>query len=317
MPLVRDFRFSFNVFTVGDRDGFLDTCRNAERWGYDAVFAADHIGAPAPFSALSAAAAATERLRVGTLVLNIAFWNPHLLAREVATLDRLSNGRFELGLGVGHVRQEFDAAGVAWEPYAARVKRLTSVIAELRTIFSGEAYEAMGRMPEPPMPLQRDGRAWPGPPLLVGGFGDPVLQVAAEHADIVSVIGVSRDRSNPAGGFRLEPTARVEERLRLAREAAGDRAESIEWHTMVQHVAVTQNSRAAAEELIARMLPSATVEEVLDSPFILIGTVPEIVARLRENRRRYGFSHLTVHRPYVHELARVIEHLREGKWIND
>jgi alkanesulfonate monooxygenase SsuD/methylene tetrahydromethanopterin reductase-like flavin-dependent oxidoreductase (luciferase family) len=100
---VRDFRFSYNVFGLGTRAEFLDVCRSGERAGYDTVFAADHLGNPAPFPTLVAAAAATERLRVGTLVLNVPFWNPSLLAREIATTHVLTDGRLEVGLGAGHM----------------------------------------------------------------------------------------------------------------------------------------------------------------------------------------------------------------------
>ena len=98
------------------RQAFVDECREAEGFGYDAVFAADHLGIPAPFPLLVAAAEATQRLRVGTLVLNAAFWNPALLAREVATTDILTDGRLELGLGSGHMKWEFDEAGIEWLP---------------------------------------------------------------------------------------------------------------------------------------------------------------------------------------------------------
>ena len=113
---MRDFRFSCNVFGVGSRAEFVRYCQDAERFGYSTLFTADHLGSPAPFSPLVLAAQVTERLRVGTMVLNVPFWNAHLLAREVATADVLTDGRFELGLGAGHMKWEFDAAGITWPP---------------------------------------------------------------------------------------------------------------------------------------------------------------------------------------------------------
>jgi probable F420-dependent oxidoreductase len=306
----RDFRFSFNIFTIGSRESFVRSCRVAERHGYDVAFAADHLGAPAPFTALATAAEATKRLRVGTLVLNVAFWNPHLLAREVATIDRLTEGRFELGLGAGHVRAEFDAAGVPWQSLPDRVRRVEEVIGKVRDVFGGAEYTALGRLPEPPEPLQRSGAALGGPPLLVGGASRQVLALAARQADTVSVIGVSRDHSDPRGGFLLAPPEQTERQVTWARQAAGPRTDRIEWHTMVQYIAVTDNRRAAAEELIRRMMPTATVEQVLNSPFILIGTVTDLVEQLRATRERYGFSHFTVHRPFLGAFAPVVERLR-------
>src|SRR4051812_28836518 len=120
---MRDFRFSTNVFGVPSREAFIDRCQLVERLGYDTVFVPDHLGAPAPFPVLIAAAEATRRLRVGTLVLNVCFWNPALLAREVATTDILTGGRLELGLGSGYVKSEFDDAGIAWESFGARADR--------------------------------------------------------------------------------------------------------------------------------------------------------------------------------------------------
>jgi len=117
---MRDFRFSFNIFGIGTRQAFIDECREAESYGYDTVFAADHVGIPAPFPLLVAAAEATQRLRVGTLVLNVPFWNPALLAREIATADLLTDGRLEVGLGSGHMKWEFDEVGIEWLPAAAR-----------------------------------------------------------------------------------------------------------------------------------------------------------------------------------------------------
>ena len=106
------FKFSSNIFGLKSRDEFAAMCRRAENYGYDTIFAADHLGHAAPFQAVVAAAAATERLRVGTLVVNAPFWNPALLAREIATADILTGGRFEVGLGSGHMKWEFDEAGI-------------------------------------------------------------------------------------------------------------------------------------------------------------------------------------------------------------
>ncbi|MDH6278867.1 alkanesulfonate monooxygenase SsuD/methylene tetrahydromethanopterin reductase-like flavin-dependent oxidoreductase (luciferase family) [Prescottella agglutinans] len=111
------FRFSHNIFGITTPDAFALTCRRAERGGYDAVYAADHLGAASPFPLLVAAATATARLRVGTLVLNVGFWNPALLAREIATTDVLTDGRLEIGLGAGHMKWEF-------APVIARVRAL-------------------------------------------------------------------------------------------------------------------------------------------------------------------------------------------------
>jgi len=129
------FRFSSNIFGLTSRDEFAAMCRRAENHGYDTIFAADHLGDAAPFQAVVAAAAATERLRVGTLVVNVPFWNPALLAREIATADILTGGRLEVGLGSGHMKWEFDEAGICWESYGARADKLSATISELSRLF--------------------------------------------------------------------------------------------------------------------------------------------------------------------------------------
>ncbi|MFC7340283.1 LLM class flavin-dependent oxidoreductase [Saccharopolyspora griseoalba] len=128
---MRDFRFSYNIHGLSDLDSFAATCRRAEELGYDAVYAADHVGIPSPFPILVAAAAATERLRVGTLVLNAPFWSPALLARDIATTDVLTGGRLEIGIGAGHMKWEFEEAGIEWQPFDARVRRMRETIDEL------------------------------------------------------------------------------------------------------------------------------------------------------------------------------------------
>jgi probable F420-dependent oxidoreductase len=320
---MRDFRFSYNIFSVASRDDFVAECRAAEEFGYDALFAADHLGIPAPFPLLVAAAEATQRLRVGTLVLNVAFWNPALLAREVATTDILTEGRLELGLGSGHMKWEFDEAGIGWQGPAARAAALEQMISELQRFFSTEFAELHGGTAGP-KPVQRAGFGGYGPPLLVGGTGDTVLQVAGRHAQIIGVAGVYQIKGQSPGTFRLGSAAEVDERIAFARAQAGARADEIEWHLLVQGVVVTDDRRAAAEKLVAeqrKRLESVgvtderavlTVEDALETPFLLVGSLDEIAAQLRRSRERWGYSYVTVHQPYMQAFGPVISRLRAG-----
>jgi len=192
------------------------------------VFAADHLEIPAPFPLLVAAAQATDRMWVGTLVLNAGFWNAALLAREIATTDILTGGRLEVGLGAGHMKWEFDQARIAWQPFAVRAERLGDLICELRQCFTSR----LPHLPEaatPPRPVQRHGFGGAGPPLIVGGTGDRILKIAAEHADIVGVAGVYQIPGQPPGTFRLATAEEADERMRFALACAGTRAGRIEW----------------------------------------------------------------------------------------
>ncbi|GAA4639959.1 TIGR03621 family F420-dependent LLM class oxidoreductase [Actinoallomurus vinaceus] len=312
------FRFSFNLLGLDSRAALVETCRQGERYGYDTVFAADHLGMPAPFPALVAAAAATERLRVGTLVLNAPFWNPALLAREVATTDVLTDGRLELGLGAGHMKWEFDEAGILWEPFGARADRLEATIDELARLFAADGYEQQAALREamglPALaPVQRHGFGGSGPPLLIGGTGDRILRVAAERADIVGIAGTYQVKGQPPGTFRLATAAETDERVRYARECAGERADEVEWQVLVQIVLETKDRRAAAEELSERFGRALSAGEILETPFVLIGTVDEMAERILRYRERFGFTYYTVHGSYMEAFAPVIERVRAVK----
>lgn len=317
---MRNFRFSFNFRGITTRQAFVDECRQAESYGYDAVFAADHVGMPAPFPLLVAAAEATERMRVGTLVLNVPFWNAALLAREVATTDILTDGRLELGLGAGHMKWEFDEAGIGWEPLPARVSQLAGMIGELRRYFSTDLEQLPASLTAP-KPVQRTGFGGSGPPLLIGGTGDGVLRIAAEHAQIVGPAGAYQVKNQPPGVLRLANVAEAEERIQFARQCAGARAGQIEWHLLVQRVVITHDRRGAAQQLIAEQRQAAeqagatderavlSIDDALQTPYLLIGTADEIAAQLRRSRERWGFSYITVHEPFMPSFAVVIERL--------
>jgi probable F420-dependent oxidoreductase len=310
---VTRFRFSYNVFGIDSVDGFVATCRRGEDYGYDTVFAADHLGIASPFPTLVAAAAATERLRVGTLVLNAPFWNPTLLARDIATTDVLTGGRLEVGLGAGHMKWEFEAAGVPWQPFGARADHLRATIDELTRQFARDGFEQQAAMRDafgmPVLrPVQRHGFGGHGPPLLVGGTGDRILRIAAETADIIGVAGLFQVPGEPPGTMRLGTAAEADDRVRFTREHAGDRADQLEWHALLQLVLVTDDRDAAAAELADRYGQPAEV--ILQTPFLLIGTVAQMADQLRRNRERYGFTYYTVHAPFMETFAPVIELLQ-------
>jgi probable F420-dependent oxidoreductase len=200
-PPVRpeDLVFGVNVgrSVVGDADspggggggGVVAAARAAESAGFDVLTAADHLGAPAPFAVLAAAAAVTERVRLRTYVLDAGFWNPALLAREAATLDALSGGRLELGLGAGHQRHEHVDAGLPFPSHADRVAALKTTLVEVRRRLADPGHL--------PAPVQRP------VPVVVGGWGTATLTVAAQQADVVALAGAGGARRHlPAGHLR-------------------------------------------------------------------------------------------------------------------
>jgi probable F420-dependent oxidoreductase len=286
---MRPFRFGVNVRTAASASDWVALARKLEDLGYSTLNLPDHLTElPAPFPALASAAAATTRLRVATLVLNNDFRHPVLLAREAATLDVLSGGRLQLGLGAGYMKAEYDQAGLRFDRGGVRVERLAESVAIVKRLFEGETVTFVGRHYRVtahkiyPLPAQR-----PRPPILIGGNGPRLLTLAAGEADIVGLTGITfagggvqRDLS----GFRA---AGVDERVKLVRTAAGARFDQLELNALVQQVIVTDDRRGAAETL-ARRWPELGADDILESPFALLGTVDEIVAQLVARRARWG-----------------------------
>lgn len=296
--MARPFRFGVNLVTPESGDGWRAKCRRAEALGYDVLLVPDHLGTSAPFPALVAAAEATERPRVGTFVLNVGFWNPSLLAREVATCDRLTGGRLELGLGTGYVRSEHERAGLPWGSPGERVDRLEHTVAELERLLTDPEHA--------PAPEQR-----PRPPLLIGGNGDRVLRLAARHADIAAFTGARQAPGAPDGTLHLISPAELEERVASYRRSAAGRREPAELNYLVQRVEATRDRRAVAREL-APYAPGMTEDDILEHPALLTGGVKEIAEQVRAHRERYGFTYICVLEPWMEAFGPVIEELRSG-----
>ncbi|MFH8484281.1 LLM class F420-dependent oxidoreductase [Streptomyces longisporoflavus] len=288
----RPFRFGVNMVAPSTGNEWRKKCRRAEQLGYDIILVADHIGMPAPFPALVAAAEATQRPRVGTFVLNAAFWNPTLLAREIATTDALTDGRFELGLGTGYVRAEHDMAGLRWGTPGERVSHLRRAIGELDRLFASPGFQ--------PRPAQR-----PRPPLLVGANGDRMLRLAAEHADIAAFTG---GRAGPDGRPTVITAEDLDERVAFYRRHASARTEPAELNVLVQMVEVNADRRAAIRPFLS-YVPHLTEDEALDLPILLLGTVEQMAEQLRVRRERYGFSYIVVLEPGMEAFGPVIEQL--------
>jgi probable F420-dependent oxidoreductase len=307
---MKPFRFGVNVRTAGSARDWLSLARRVEDLGYSTLNLPDHLTPrPAPMPALAGAAAATTRLRVGTLVLNNDFRHPVLVAREAATLDLLSEGRFELGLGAGYMKAEYDEAGLRFEPGGVRVERLAEAVGIITRLFGGEPVTFAGRHYRVtkhtihPRPVQH-----PRPPILVGGNGPRLLTLAATEADIVGLSGITFARGGTVpelSGFRASA---VDERIQLVRKAAGPRFDALELNALVQRVILTEDRRGAAEELAQRW-PALTADDILASPFALLGSLDEVVAQLVANRARWGISYCVVFDDVVDAFAPVVERL--------
>jgi probable F420-dependent oxidoreductase len=290
---MRPFRFGLSARTAASRREWQDQARRAEAAGFDVLHVPDHLDeCLPPLTALCSAADVTGRLHVGTMVVNNDFRHPVLLAREAAAVAVLTDGRFELGLGAGHMQREYDEAGLPFDAVPVRVARLAESLEIVRRLLQGEEltfagvhYRVTGHRIYP-VPAAR-------PRLLVGGNGDRLLSVAAERADAVGFTGFRPSRSGAGSTLTHFTAAGLEERIGFVRERAGARFDALELHVLVQVVDVTDDRHRAAEDLAARF-GVVSADEVLASPFLLIGTVEQMAEALRERRERFGVSYWTV-----------------------
>ena len=292
--MLRPFRFGVTLFTPASAAEWRARCRRAEELGYDVLLVPDHLGMVAPFPALVAAAEATQRPRLGTFVLNAGFWNPALLAREAATTDALTGGRMEIGLGTGYVPAEHEEAGLPYGSARERVDHLAHTAGEVARLLGSAEFQ--------PRPAQSR------VPLLIGANGDRMLRLTAEHADIAAFTG-ARPGSAPGS---LEPlnAEQLDERVARYRALAAGRAEPAELNLLIQLVAVTDDPEPVLKPLLERQ-SQLTLDAALALPIVLAGPLEEVVARVRTQRERFGFSYLTVLEPYMEAFAPVMERLRE------
>jgi probable F420-dependent oxidoreductase len=285
------------------RRQWLDCVRRIDDQGHDVLLMPDHLGLWPPFSPLVAAAGASDRLRFGTQVLNMEFWNPVLLAREAAAVDVLTDGRLELGFGAGHAAVEFRAAGIAYDPPRERVARLAEAVPLVRRLLAGERVDHDGRyrLDDAATGLAT---AQSPVPVLVGGNGDRVMRIAAEHADVVGLVGFTAGTGLVHTDMSHFNWAGLAERITHVRRCAGDRFDDIELSVLVQKVEVTDDRRAAAEAFASGVDVDRDV--LLDSPFALFGPATGIADQLARLRSEHGVTYVTTFEHSAEALAAAV-----------
>ena len=300
------FRFGVQLSKAESAAAWRSTARAVEDLGYSTLFIPDHFEDQfGPLVALTVAAEATTTLRVGSLVFGNDYRHPVVLAKEVATLDVLSGGRVEFGLGAGWMTSDYEQAGITSDPPGVRISRMAESLTVLKSLwstgeatFQGEHYQVAGALGTP-MPVQR-----PHPPIIIGGGGRRVLGIAAREADIVGV--------NPslAAGYVgpevLETTTKeyYHQRIEWVREAAGARFDQLELQVLTFVVQVVPDRDDAIARLAGAL--SVTPDQIEGTPIVLIGTTEEIVDILRQRREEFGFSYIVVHETEMEALAPVV-----------
>ncbi|MCT9933125.1 TIGR03621 family F420-dependent LLM class oxidoreductase [Planotetraspora sp. A-T 1434] len=287
-PTRRPFKFGAVVRLAGSGREWAGKARILEDSGFDVLFVSDHFVGPrfAPMPALMAAACATSRLRVGTMVLSNDYRHPVALAKEAATVDLLSGGRLELGIGTGWMRADYDKAGLPFAPPADRIERLAEALQVLKGLWRGGPYSFAGRhyrideLECDPLPAQR-----PHPRILLGGGGPRMLRLAAREADAINLaVRMRADGSAPDESDT--GLAAFTEKIEIIREAAGERWAALDIGTSVQQV---------GDEDRLESWSAANVGPQAETPQVLPGGVIDRIDKLRHWRDEHGLNYFVLH----------------------
>jgi probable F420-dependent oxidoreductase len=306
----RKFRFGIQTGRGRTREQWTEKAKRIEDLGFSSLFIPDHFNEQlAPLIALMSAAEVTSSLRVGTMVLDNDYRHPQVLAMEAATLDLLSGGRLELGIGAGWMKSDYDASGIPYDRPGVRVERMTEAIAILKGLFTAEGpfsfagkHYTITNAEGLPKPAQK-----PHPPILVGGGGKRVLRIAGREADIAGVNFNLEPGAVNQQVLRTGDAASTDEKIAWIRQGAGERFDEIELNVTVFVAAVSDDPGKLAERIAPGYGMSPA--EVLESPHVLVGSVEQMVDTLQQRRERYGFSYVVFSGDVHDALAPVVAKL--------
>lgn len=312
----RNIRFGVVADAVQTSDELIALAMWAEETGFSTLLLRDHVVAEpfghhlGPLVAMTIAALHTTTLRIGTLVISNDFRPTVQLAKEIATIDQVSGGRVELGLGAGFLKAEYEPLGVPFDPPGVRVSRLAESILVLRRLFAGGEvsfagdFHALERFDSFPIPVQGAGL-----PIVIAGSGDRMLKLAAREADIVGLQTVSTTSGSVVAHPQNWLAATVQRKVDLIREAAGERYGRLELSSTVT-VEVCEDREAGARRILAaRGWNGIELADVLEMPACLIGTLPEIAQQLRQRRDSYDLSYFVVSQAESAVIAPIVAEL--------
>jgi probable F420-dependent oxidoreductase len=301
------FRFAVQQGSASSGERWAALARRAESLGYDVLVMPDHLGNQlSPVAALAAAAAATTRLRIGAFVFANDYRHPLILAREAATLDLLSGGRFEMGMGAGWMRADYSRLGMTYEPASARVDRLEEAVPLVKRLLTGETVTHTGehyRLDRASVGVTTVQR--PRPPLAIGAGRPRMLRLAAREADIVGLTPGFSAQGRPL--FRDATETATIGKVGLIRAAAGDRFERLELNLWLADAGLvgSGNSLLGSVAAAARWAPTA----LYGSPYVLYGTLASVRERLQRRRDRLGISYYTIPSRAMESMAPLVEAL--------
>lgn len=290
----RAFRFGVQAAATHDAKGWVELARQIEDLGYATLTMPDHFTQQlAPVPALMAAADATKQLRIGALVLDNDYRHPVVLAKELATIDVLSGGRLEIGLGAGWMASDYEASGIAYDRPGVRIDRFEEGLAVIKGAMADGAFSFAGKhytvtnYDGEPKPVQR-----PHPPVLIGGGGRRMLTIAAGEADIVGINATLTAGTVGPEALATMTYQSVVDRINLLRDVAGDRLAGVELNIRTFFVSVTEDRATVIDNIAAWVNIEPAIVEA--SPFALIGNVTDITETLLRRREEFGFSYIVV-----------------------
>lgn len=298
------FRFAVQQASASGAEEWAALARRAESLGYDLLVMPDHLGNQlSPFAALAAAAAATTRLRIGAFVFANDYRHPLMLAREAATLDVLSGGRFELGMGAGWMTSDYRELGMTYDPAPRRVDRLEEAVPLVKRLLAGETvthrgeHYQMDRASAGVPTVQR-----PRPPLAIGAGGPRMLKLAAREADIVGLLPGFSARGWPLFGQATEKA--TAQKVARVKEAAGDGFERLEINVWISSAGLAGSGNSLPSSAAAAAMRAATA--VYDSPYVLYGTLGSVREKLQRRREELGVSYYTLPSRSMESMAPLV-----------
>ena len=321
--MTRPFRFSIQAFSSTSLKEWVDLARKVEDSGYSTLHVADHLLGPgskiegtghrvqtlAIIPAMTAAAMATTTLRIGSRMACVSYHLPTVLTKEMASIDVLSEGRLEIGLGAGWLVNEYEALGIPWESAGRRIQLLRETAEFMRMAYAdegevdyhGEFIQSFGYRAVP-QPIQR-----PWPPLMIGGGAPKVLGLAGELADIVSVNFNNSSGTVGAGSISSSTEEETHKKIEWIKAGAGERFSDIELETATYFISVEGRSEITAESVVART--GMELAELKRFPHAAVGSVEEICEELQRRREEYGFSYITVGDAHLDAYLPIVERL--------
>ena len=308
LPSIRPFRFAITSSSAASGEEWRAKARRIEELGYDTLLVTDHLTPQlAPIPAMAAALEATTRLRVGSYVFSNDYRNPLMLAKEIATLDVLSGGRVELGLGAGWYVRDYEMLGIPYDPPGTRVSRMIESVRLMDRLFTEDVVDASGRFYTLrgakllPKPVQR-----PRPPLMIGAGGPRMLRFAAEHADIVALNPQFNADGQPIVADLVRGS--VEHKIERLRAEAGERLGQVELNIFIVDAGVSDEPRSLFDAVATRL--KGAVAQLVDSPFFLYGSITDLRRQLLARRERLGISYIGLPEKVMEPFAAVVRELR-------